>query len=165
MKRLLLIRHAKSSWNDPGLADFDRPLNKRGKKDGPEMAARLAAKSIVPDLIIASPAKRARKTAEMIAKGVGYAAEKIIFDQGLYLSPSEHYLKVIAGAFRSVSTLFIVGHNETISELGNILSGERLGNVPTCGIVALEFEKEPQNVRGAWSGRLLFFDYPKKQEL
>ena len=72
MKRLVLIRHAKSSWKNPGLRDFDRPLNKRGKADAPEMGRRLAQRSLMPDRLLSSPAKRAIRTAEIIADAIGF---------------------------------------------------------------------------------------------
>ncbi|MFT5698850.1 MAG: phosphohistidine phosphatase [Desulforhopalus sp.] len=161
MKRLFLIRHAKSSWGEPGLDDFDRPLNKRGKRNGPEMAARLSRLLVVPDLILASPAKRAKKTAYYMAKGTGYPTSSITFDDGLYLGSLAYHLRLLEKGFKKVETLFLVGHNYTITELSEYLCGVHIANVPTCGVVAIEYSSDKGFSSTAGSGKLLFFDFPK----
>jgi phosphohistidine phosphatase len=161
MKRLYLIRHAKSSWSNPDLDDFARPLNKRGKKDCPKMAARLAAAVGRPDLIVASPAKRARITALCMAKATGYDKETIRFDEGLYLGSLSYHLHLLEKLLDKVNVLFFVGHNPTITELGEHLTGSSLGNVPTCGIVGVEYAAQQGVSINEGSGKLLFFDFPK----
>lgn len=163
MKRLYLIRHAKSSWSNPDLDDFARPLNKRGKLDCPEMAARLGKAGILPDLIIASPAKRAKKTAICMAKGTGYSKNKISYDGELYLGSLAYHLRLMDELFCKVDILFLVGHNHTMTELCEYLTGRHLGNVPTCGIVGVEYSKEDGFSSQAGAGRMLFFDFPKNQ--
>jgi phosphohistidine phosphatase len=160
-KSVYLIRHAKSSWADPGLADFDRPLNKRGKRDAPEMGRRLAARRIIPQLIVSSPAKRAKMTAVDIADAVGYRGE-IRFDEKLYLGALTYHLQFIAGVLSQIDSLFLVGHNNTITELAEHLTGKTLTNVPTCGIVGIAYDGESGFSQLAGDGRLLFFDFPKK---
>lgn len=160
-QRLYLIRHAKSSWEDPRLDDFDRPLSKRGKKNGPEMARRLSAKGICPDLIVSSPARRARKTAAFMAEGTGYKKKKILYDKGLYFGALPYHLQLIASLFKDAGVLFLVGHNYTITELAEYLTGSSFGNVPTCGIVAVEYSTNFGFTSEAGGGRLLFFDFPK----
>lgn len=161
MKRLFLIRHAKSSWGKPDLSDFDRPLNKRGKRNGPEMAARLARLSVLPDLIVASPAKRAKKTAAYMAKGTGYPKGNIQYDEGLYMGSMEFYISLLEESFKTVDTIFLVGHNFTITDLAGYLSGAAIANVPTCGIVALEYAGAEGFSSAASDGKLLFIDFPK----
>lgn len=161
MKRLFLIRHAKSSWGEPELSDFDRPLNKRGKRNGPEMAARLKTLEVVPDLIIASPAKRARKTAVYMAKGTGYSKNAIRYNTNLYMGSMDSYLRALEEAFTEAGTVFLVGHNYTITELAEFLSGEAFANIPTCGVVALEYGNAGGFSSAAGAGKLLFFDFPK----
>lgn len=161
MKRLYLIRHAKSSWSNPDLDDFARPLNKRGKEDCPKMAARLAAAGIRPDLIVASPAKRARKTAICMAKKIGYDQEAIRFDDELYLGTLSYHLQLLEELLDKVNVLFLVGHNPAITELGEHLTGSSLGNVPTCGIVGVEYSAQQGFSTEEGAGRLLFFDFPK----
>ncbi len=163
MKRLFLIRHAKSSWEYPDLDDFDRPLNKRGKKDAPAMAGRLSALKIRPELIVASPAKRAKKTAMQMAKGTGYNKKDIRYYDGLYMGPLTYHLNLIENQFKDVDTLFLVGHNYTITELAEYLSGTYLENVPTCGVVAIEYDGEKGFQGKAGRGKLLFFDFPKNR--
>lgn len=162
MKTLYLIRHAKSSWSDPALTDFDRPLNKRGKKAAPKMARRLAGRKIVPDRIVSSPACRAKETARCIAEGVGFVPVEIEFDEGLYLGTVTYHLQVIEQAFAGCDILFLVGHNETITELGEFLTGSYLGNVPTAGIVAVGYGEHGFS-KEEGEGKLLFFDYPKNK--
>lgn len=161
MKHLFLIRHAKSSWGDPDLDDFDRPLNKRGKKNGLEMAERLADLSVLPDLVIASPAKRAKKTANYMAKGTGYPVSSILYDQGLYLGSMGYHLDVLEESFKKADTVFLVGHNNTMTELAEYVTGTRIINVPTCGVVAIEYTDKKGFLRDFAAGKLLFFDFPK----
>ena len=86
MKTVILVRHAKSSWKDSSLKDYDRPLNKRGKRDAPFMGKKIREREILPDLILSSPAKRARKTAIRVAEEIGYPKEKIQYDDKMYHS-------------------------------------------------------------------------------
>ena len=161
MKRLYLIRHAKSSWSNPDLDDFARTLNKRGKEDCSEMAARLGRAGICPDFIAASPAKRAKKTAVCMAKGTGYDKDSIRYYDELYLGTVSYHLELIEKLFSSVDVLFLVGHNNTMTELAEYLTGSQLGNVPTCGIVAVEYA-DPQGFSAqAGAGKIVFFDFPK----
>lgn len=164
MKRLFLIRHAKSSWSQPGLDDVDRPLNKRGQNDAPVMATRLGAKGIHPELIVSSPAKRAKKTARFMADGTGYDRDKIRYIEDLYLGSLDVHLKVLDSLFETTDTLFLVGHNDTLTRLAEYLSGKSLGNIPTCGIVALEYPEDFGFTTIAGMGNLLFFWFPKDRE-
>lgn len=162
MKRLFLVRHAKSSWGDPGLDDFERPLSKRGKRNGPEMAQRLAGLSVVPDLIYSSPAKRAKKTAIYMAEGTGYPVSSISYHEGLYLGSVTYHLNLLQKGFKKADTVFLVGHNYTITELAEYLTGTRISNIPTCGVVAIEYSGEKGFSSEPGNGKLLFFDFPKK---
>ena len=162
MKRLVLIRHAKSSWAHPHLTDFDRPLNGRGKRDAPFMADRLKERGIKPDLIYSSPAKRARKTAKKIAKGVGYATDAIVKVGDIYGAAVSTLLTVIQNSPQQVNTLFLVGHNYELTDLAEMLSGETLLNIPTCGVVSISYDNDSWKAVGEERGRMDFFDYPKK---
>src|SRR5215208_3658741 len=95
MKTLILVRHAKSSWDAPGLSDFDRPLNERGKKDAPEMAERLKEKGIKVDQFVSSPAKRARKTAKYFAEVFGQSKDDILLVDVLYAANTSIFRKVV----------------------------------------------------------------------
>lgn len=162
MRRLYLIRHAKSSWSEQGLRDFDRPLNSRGKTDAPYMAKRLARYGVRPDLILASPAKRTKKTAHYIAEAVGYPVKDIVFVDAIYEAGVDDLLQAIARAGDEAGTLFLVGHNYSITDLAESLTGRNLGNVPTCGVVGIEFSAAKWSDIAPDTGKLLFFDYPKK---
>ncbi len=162
MKRLYLIRHAKSSWSDPTVSDFYRTLNKRGKKDAPFMAAKLAENGANPDLVLSSPAKRAKKTASFMARGVGYSKDKIRYDDNIYSASTQDLFSVLKKVDGTISELFLVGHNFAITDLAEMLTGEVLGNVPTSGIVAIEFQIKKWAKISVESGNMLFFDYPKR---
>jgi phosphohistidine phosphatase len=162
MKQLYLIRHAKSSWASPGIADSKRPLNGRGEKDAPFMGQRLQTYGVKPDLIYASPAKRARKTAEKIALAVGYPGSAIVLHDDIYTSDMNLLLAVIRQTEERHSTLFLVGHNFVITDLAEFLTAEIIGTIPTCGIVAIAFADAAWQEVHEGSGLLLFFDYPKK---
>lgn len=163
MKYLYLIRHAKSSWSDPSLTDFSRPLNKRGKRDIPVMGERMVTYSPRPEMIISSPAKRARKTARGIGGALGFAKEEIILDEALYSFSAGGFLEVINRAPKEVEVLALVGHNHGLTDCAEILSGESLVNVPTCGIVLISFDLPSWDLIREGKGELLLFDYPKRQ--
>lgn len=163
MKTLYIIRHAKSSWSDISLRDFDRPLNSRGKKDAPEMGKRLKSRGIMPDLIISSSANRAITTAKTIAREICYPEEKIIATKKLYLAGIESTLETIHKTKEDVDSLVIVGHNPGWTDFSNyIKDDEFIENIPTCGIVAVNFEGNSWNKIERKKGKQLFFDYPKK---
>ena len=162
MKTLYLVRHAKSSWSKPQLADFDRGLSKRGKRDAPLMGGRLAEHGVCPDLILASPAKRAKKTAKIIAKAIGYPQKNIVFERDIYSTSVKGLLRLLQKESNNNSFIFLVGHNHTITEFAELLTGCRLDNLPTCGIVAITFPVSRWGNVKFGVGKLDFFDYPKK---
>lgn len=164
MKKLVLVRHAKSSWDDPGAADFDRKLNKRGKRDAPFMAEKLAEKGVRADLIISSPAKRARKTAIQMAKGIGYNPEKIQFEDSAYSFSAQDILEVLQKVDDGYDTVVFVGHNHGLTDLAERLTGESLVNVPTAGMAGISCKISSWSALGSGCGELMFFDYPKKHQ-
>ena len=161
MKHLYLIRHAKSSWSDSRLSDFDRPLNKRGKNDAPFMGKRLASASVQLDLLVSSSAKRARKTARLIAREIGYKRDAIVYHNEIYSSDLSLLLSVLRRTEREVNSLALVGHNHVITECAEWLTGKGIVNIPTSGIVAISFEIEGWDELDHEGGQLVFFDYPK----
>lgn len=132
MKSVLFLRHAKSSWKQEELADHDRPLNKRGKRDAPLMGRLLKKEDLVPDIIISSTAIRARSTTEAVAKGSGYKGE-IVLDKSLYAAGPEAYLGVIHDLSDEYVRVLIVGHNPGLEELLELLTGE-IHLMPTCSL-------------------------------
>jgi len=111
MKTLIIVRHAKSSWKDSSLSDFDRPLNKRGKRDVPDMGARLKSQNILPDLLISSPANRALTAAKGIAEQIEYPLNNIVEDDALYHASSSSIIRLIADADNKYDSLMIFGAN------------------------------------------------------
>ena len=161
MKRLYLVRHAKSSWADMSLDDFDRQLNSRGKQDAPEMGKRLAKRKILPELLVSSPAKRARKTAKLIAGEIGYPVEKIAFSQKIYEAGTSELLEVIHGLDNRHGQVMLFGHNPGFTSLANLIADCRIDNIPTCGIFCVDFPVSAWNEITPGCGAMVFFDYPK----
>lgn len=161
MKQLILIRHAKSDWGNPGLDDFDRPLNERGKKDAPVMAARLKERKITIDAFIASPAKRAAKTAKLFAEIFNRNKDEIIFKEELYMAGPLIFFDVIAKADNTFSTIAIFSHNNGITEFANRLVDVRIDNIPTCGIFAVKAACDNWADFKDAKKEFFFFDYPK----
>ncbi len=162
MKHLYLIRHAKSSWADSRLTDFDRPLNKRGKRDAPIMGQRLAARLVRFDLLLSSSAKRARRTAECIAAETGYSEADIVYDRTIYDADLAMLLSLIRQVDDTVDSLALVGHNHVITECAEWLTGRRIVNIPTSGIAAISFTADRWGDIDHEAGLLEFFDYPKR---
>lgn len=164
MKRLFLIRHAKSSWDEPDVADIDRPLNNRGKRDAPVMGERLKKEhKAKPDLILSSPAKRALRTAKIIAKEIDYPEGKIEIKDSLYGSGVPAMLNIIQYLDDSLNEVMLFGHNPDLTSLANYLSNQHVDNIPTCGIFCVDFEiRSWQDVKNG-EGIFKLFDYPKKQ--
>nr|WP_295875969.1 histidine phosphatase family protein [uncultured Chitinophaga sp.] len=162
MKTLLLIRHAKSSWTNPDMDDFDRPLNKRGKQNAPEMAQRLVSRGMVPELIIASPAKRARTTAKIMAEEWHYPKQAILLEEELYLCYASTFLKVITRIDDDFNAVAIFAHNPGITDFANYLTEEiRIDNVPTTGIFAIQADTDSWKDFDLARKKFLFFDYPR----
>lgn len=163
MKRLYLIRHAKSSWSDPDLSDIDRPLNKRGKRDAPFMGKRLKkAHRANPDIILSSPAKRALRTAKILAREIDYPKGKIEIKDSLYGSGVQAMLNIIHYLDDSLDEVMLFGHNPDITSLANYLSDQQVDNIPTCGIFRVDFDVQSWKDVKKGAGIFKFFDYPKK---
>lgn len=159
---LTLIRHAKSSWDEGGLSDFDRPLNERGQRDAPEMARRLAERNEYPDHFMASSARRARETALVLAQGVGFPEADIHFERGLYLADTSRLLNAIQRLPDRAREVWLVGHNPDLTDLANRLAGPHTDNLPTCAVFRMEFEGISWRDVENGTGRLLVYDTPKK---
>lgn len=160
-KTLILVRHAKSSWDSPGLDDRERPLNERGKKDVPRMGKFLSDKGIRPGLITSSPAVRARKTAEGIAKELGFKKSEVRIDERLYTFDEDALLRVIWGLDDGLDEVMVVGHNPAVTALLNRLTRAGVDNVPTCGAAVVEIRSESWAGADDGRGSLVSFDYPK----
>lgn len=160
MKTLYLIRHAKSFLGNQSINDFNRTLNKRGKKDAPFMGEILKDKKVNPDLIISSPAKRARNTAMEIAAKLNYPDKRIQYYDEIYDATSNTILSIIHNIDNKYSVLMLFGHNPGLTLLNNYLSNKYIDNIPTCGIVALSLDCQWNEI-GEVTCKHLFFVYPK----
>ena len=165
MKTLLILRHAKSSWNYPELSDYDRPLNARGKRDAPRMGKHLREQGLIPDRILSSSAKRARKTASRVAKACGYPGKVKKLDV--------FYDTVVGVYFETLQTLpdkyervMVVGHNPTMEQLVGYVTGQAR-RMPTAALAHIElpiqhWEALDLNTVGRlinlWTPKTLFTD-------
>ena len=140
MKQILLLRHAKSSWDDESLKDFDRPLAKRGRNDASRMGDFVRKLNIKPSIIISSPAARAKETALLFAKAAKCEEEIIEWKSGLYYGTSADYLETIKNVSNNCETVLLVGHNPLIENTAGTLVGESNGisiTMPTAALVML----------------------------
>jgi phosphohistidine phosphatase len=162
MKTLLIIRHAKSSWDNAHLNDMDRPLNDRGKHDGPIMAARLIKSGVKIGLFISSPAKRARHTAEIFAHAYGKKEKDIVVLPQLYHAQPQDFREVITGLDDQYDSVALFSHNPGITAFANALSSVRLDNMPTCSIFAVTSMVDSWDEFLQAGATFWFFDYPKR---
>ena len=141
MRTLSLVRHAKSSRDEPALPDKDRPLNDRGKRDAPKIGKRLAKRGVAPDLILSSPAKRALKTAQIIAKKLDYKRGDIVVDERLYATGADDLLHVIRSLGGKPKSVMLFGHNPELTELAHRLSN-KITHLPTCAVAEFTFDEK-----------------------
>jgi phosphohistidine phosphatase len=154
MKTVLLLRHAKSSWDHLGLSDRERPLNKRGKRQAPEMGKLIYAENLTPDLILSSPARRACKTAEAVAKNCGYDGEIEQIDD-FYPGEPADYLRVLSELPDGVRRVMVVGHNPGLEELLWVLGGENR-TLSTAALAQVELPLESwQELTASIRGKLV----------
>jgi phosphohistidine phosphatase len=161
MKTLILVRHAKSSWDQPGLSDFDRPLNERGKKDAPEMAERLKEKGIKVDRFVSSPAKRAKRTARYFAEEFGVDKDDIKLVEDLYLATPEAFSSAILNLNDKDEAVALFAHNPGITEFASSLTNVKIDDMPTCAMFAVQAETDKWKEFEKAEKKFLFFDYPK----
>lgn len=160
MKKLLLMRHAKSSWAEPNQKDFDRTLNDRGKSDAPFMAEKIGSK-FLPELIIASPAKRTLKTAKLFLSTLNLDDKILTFDMGLYEAEITDILHVIRETDDRVNDLMLIGHNPGFTGMVGYLTEQFIENMPTCGAALIQLDIISWKQATSHCGRILWFDFPK----
>lgn len=167
MKTVYLIRHAKSSWDDPDLSDLQRPLNERGKRDAPRMGKRLKEKDLHPDVVLSSPAKRALSTAKRICNEIGFPKENVRTDRRLYHADEEGILSVIHEVKDKHDLIFIFGHNPGLTDFVNVVAQEDttrfIENVPTCGVAAFTFDVDSWSKIEWKTGKMILYDFPKSK--
>ena len=156
---LLLVRHAKSSWSNTSLADFDRPLNKRGVLNAPLMGQRIREYGLHLDAIITSTAERAQETSKLIAKEMAYEIEDIDLESDLYHASREVFINILSK--QQNRNIAMVGHNPGIQDFSYWLSSEPTVNFPTCGVIHISFSLDNWTEVSKNSGKAMRFEYPK----
>jgi phosphohistidine phosphatase len=161
VKDVCFVRHAKSSWDQPGVDDYNRSLDSRGLRDAPMMAKKMHEMNLVPDLIITSGAKRARLTADFFRKEFDLSPEKFIVNYKLYEATAEDIYSVIASAPETARFIYIFGHNPTLTWVANSISGVHIDNVPTTGVVHVQtMVSSWKKFKPQYAG-FISFHYPK----
>lgn len=164
MKTLYLIRHAKSSWADAQLTDFERPLNDRGRKNAPLMAEYLINKGIKPTHFISSPATRAITTARIFADKMGYDRKNIQIEARIYNANRAELMDVIRNLDNRYDSIALFGHDTSITVVTEELSNQRFLHFPTCGVACINLNINSwADVKEA-IGELQFFYFPKGVE-
>ncbi|MCB0795673.1 MAG: histidine phosphatase family protein [Flavobacteriales bacterium] len=160
MRTLYITRHAKSSWDDLGIRDHDRPLNDRGERDLPLMARRFAERRESLDLMVSSTAVRARSTATGFAHELAVPQEQILLRPALYLATVDGWLEVLAALPNDATQVMCFGHNPGSSDLVWTLTGEQI-DLPTCATVRIDLDVDEWAAIAQDTGSLIWFDSPK----
>jgi phosphohistidine phosphatase len=161
MKTLFLVRHARSSRDDPSLPDRDRPLDQRGRQDATKMGKRLAKRDVKPNLFLSSPALRALTTAQLIAEELGYMRTDIVVDDRLYASNTGELLAVVRALDKKFKRVLLFGHNPEFTDLANRLSGQII-DMPTCAVAEFNFDTMAWSDVDDLKPARVVLDYPKK---
>ena len=164
MKHVLLIRHAKSSWSTPGLSDYERPLNDRGKNDAPKMANRLLKRNYPIDLFISSPAERAAKTTLTFAEAYQFDKTDILFVPSLYHASPDTYFEVIQSVDNKYDHIAIISHNNGLTDFANMLTKVKINNMPTCSVFAIKVDTDRWSEIKIADKDFDFFDFPKSDK-
>ncbi len=154
------MRHAKSNWHTSAPTDFERPLNKRGKKDVELMSDKAKKINLKFDLVLCSPAKRARKTCKKFLENINFKGD-INFVQRIYEAKTLDLLNLINKIENQNKSVLLIGHNPGFTNLANYLAGTEIANLPTCSIVKINFELNDWSMISSGLGDLEFFLYPK----
>ena len=162
-KEFFLVRHAKSSWDDPYLDDHDRPLNERGFRNAPEMGKRIQGWGIRPDVWISSTALRAITTAEVMAEQNGFPQDQIQRSKDLYHTSATELQGFIAGLDDAIGSAILFGHNPGMTSLVANLYGLPIDNLPTCGVVHLQFNENTWSAVSSAPPARAYFDFPKNE--
>jgi phosphohistidine phosphatase len=173
MKKLYLVRHAKSDWQQAeALHDSQRPLNKRGLRDAPIIAQRLYLRffelsAVLPDAFISSPAQRALQTARIFAEAFSLPADRLIIEKSLYEGHAgeNNILSIIRTLPTDYNSVFLFGHNPAFTDFANFYAPTPLGNLPTCGVFGLNFDISSWAEAGTNNAEWLFIDYPKNNDI
>jgi phosphohistidine phosphatase len=150
VKRLTLMRHGNAQWKDPQMADFDRPLNRRGNSEAEAMSRRLAELNLVPSILLTSSARRAQQTAAIVARELRVAPRRIRSEEALYLAGSEDIMRLIHSMGPRIPHVMIIGHNPGITEVANLFgSVPRMQDLATAAVCSLTFDTQNWAAVGA----------------
>lgn len=161
MKTLLIVRHAKSSWDNSSLDDFDRPLNERGLRNAPEMARRLVLRNLVPNLILSSPANRAISTSRLMANQFGKSEQEIVQDKSIYEATRQDIQRLISRQNPDLDCIMLVGHNPGLSDYINWLCDSEI-ELSTAAVAEIQIDSNKWNGWIRAEGKLMDLDYPKR---
>lgn len=168
-RQLLVLRHAKSAWDTDAPSDFERPLAKRGRKDAPRMGAWLCRSAMAPDHVVSSPAYRARETTLMVCEALGFAQDRVVWDERVYAGGLPGLLAVLADCPDEAARVMLVGHNPGLENLVRYLAGDNVEEppdgklLPTATVACLELPESWENL-GKRSGKLMSITRPKALE-
>lgn len=163
MKQLVLIRHAKAEESNAATKDFDRSLNPRGFLDAPKMGLRLKEMGELPQVVFSSPAERTRLTAEFILEQAGFNTELIHWEEEIYEASARILMQVVNRIPDEYDKVWMFGHNPGMTYLAEYLTGEAIGNLPTCGIYAMTFELDSWAAVSQQTGSKKYYIYPKEE--
>jgi phosphohistidine phosphatase len=161
MKILYLVRHAKSSWKHPELDDFERPLNKRGRRDALAMGQFLLHQKTKPEIIISSPAVRASLTTKFISDTLSYPFNQVTYFDDIYEASNSSLFKIICKLENKYNSAMMVGHNPGMTYFANALTNTRIDNIPTCGVFCTDLDISSWQKISENCGVMKFFKYPK----
>jgi phosphohistidine phosphatase len=165
MKRLTLIRHAKSDWSVAGQPDWERTLNARGLKDAPDMGRRLRERKLKPDCILTSPAARALSTATLIAKELGLGPDRLRQDERLYHATPNVILAVIRELGATARHVMLIGHNPGLTEFADqVAIDRRIDHMPTCAVVTVSIDVRQWTDLNWNTGKEVELDYPRNAD-
>lgn len=161
-KQLFIVRHGKSDWSDPELRDIDRPLKNRGVRNAYDMAGFLKEKGVKPEIMISSPAARALNTASIFFRVLEMEPDELIVDERLYHASPGEIMEIITGVPDTFQSIMIFGHNPSFTQLANVFLTEHIYNIPTAGVVFLDFAMNKWQEISKTKPVDHFFEYPKK---
>lgn len=164
IKELLIIRHAKSSWSEPGCDDWQRPLAPRGERAAPLMGQRIAQRGWLPERLVSSTALRAQQTGQLLAEAMGLGQQQICLDERIYTAGPQEWLKVIRDQPDEFQRVALIGHNPAIEQLARQLFALQAQKVPTAAVIYARFTIASWQQADAACAELLDFDYPKRSD-
>lgn len=161
-RQLFIVRHGKSDWSDPELRDIDRPLKNRGVRNAYAMAEFIKNKGFKPDIMITSPAARALNTASIFHRVLEMKPGEMVVDERIYHASPGELLEIITEVPDNFQSIMIFGHNPSFTQLANLFLTEHIYNIPTAGLVFLDFSMDKWKEISRTKPVDYFFQYPKK---